>query len=62
MLVTPPKKKVRDDAFDVKLMPQMSQGDDMPREALPDPEENYVRQYYNDLREVAESRRIIDEY
>lgn len=60
MLLTQPEKKPGADAFDVKLMPQLSEGQDMPRQAPPETEA--VSTAHISRREVEENRRNLDAF
>jgi hypothetical protein len=59
MLLTQPEEKPGPDAFDVKLMPQLSEGQDMPRQALPEPERERAAIAYNSPAHLAEDGRAI---
>lgn len=59
MLLTQPEEKPGPDAFDVKLMPQLSDGQDMPRQALPEPERERAAIAYNSPAHLAEDGRAI---
>jgi hypothetical protein len=60
MLLTKPDKKPGADAFDVKLMPQLSEGQDMPRQGPPEPERDRVASIYISPRQVAEDNRALN--
>jgi len=59
MLLTQPEEKPGPDAFDVKLMPQLSEGQDMPRQAPPKPERERAAIAYNSPAHLAEDCRAI---
>ncbi|MCX2920136.1 DUF2875 family protein [Stenotrophomonas rhizophila] len=60
MLLTQPEEKPGADAFDVKLMPQLSEGQDMPRQAPPEPEQNRAAPVYNSPTQVADDGRALN--
>ena len=60
MLLTKPDTKPAANAFDVKLMPQLSEGQDMPRQAPAAPEHDRVAAVHNSPRQVAEDNRTLN--
>lgn len=60
LLLTQPDTTPGTDAFDVKLMPQLSKGQDMPRQAPPEPERDQVASVYISPEQVAESNRALN--